>query len=82
MSLLLGNGDGTFQPLLPAGNRPGLPISLVAGDFTGDGLTRRRPSTLPGHVSMLLGNGDGTFQPPMFFAVGQSPNNSSTTNRS
>ena len=36
VSVLLGNGDGTFQaPRSPA--RPGGPYAIVAGDFNGDG---------------------------------------------
>ena len=36
MSVLLGNGDGTFQPQVTyaVGASPG---AIVAGDFTGDG---------------------------------------------
>ena len=38
VSVLLGNGDGTFQPQVTyaVGNDP---IAIVAGDFTGDGRT-------------------------------------------
>jgi hypothetical protein len=61
VSILLGNGDGTFQPHVdyPAGNGPG---SIAVGDFNGDGkqdLAIAGTSTL----SVLFGNGDGTFQP-------------------
>ena len=61
LSLLFGNGDGTFQP---ARAIPGYQaITLAAGGFqrgrhTGSGL---RPTPGPGS-SVLLGNGDGTFQ--------------------
>ncbi len=36
VSILLGNGDGTFQSAVnyPAGNDP---VAMVAGDFNGDG---------------------------------------------
>ena len=75
VSLLLGNGDGTFQPLLPAGNPAGAsPFSIVAGDFTGNGLTDVAAVDTGQDAAMLLGNGDGTFQPPLFSAVGQSAN--------
>ena len=38
MSVLLGNGDGTFQPQVTYAVGAG-PVALVAGDFTGDGRT-------------------------------------------
>jgi hypothetical protein len=68
VSVLLGNGDGTFQPAheYAAGASP---TYLVTGDFTGDGhldLAVANYDFLSGHggVEFLLGNGDGTFQPP------------------
>jgi hypothetical protein len=62
VSILLGNGDGTFTtaPAVPVtGMNAG---SIVTGDFNGDG----RPDfviTLPDNNALLvmLGNGDGTF---------------------
>ena len=36
MSVLLGNGDGTFQPQVTYTVGSG-PDAIVAGDFTGDG---------------------------------------------
>ena len=38
MSVLLGNGDGTFQPPVTDAVGPE-PDAIVAGDFTGDGRT-------------------------------------------
>ena len=38
VSVLLGNGDGTFQPQVTYAVGTG-PAALVAGDFTGDGRT-------------------------------------------
>src|SRR5262249_61329351 len=61
VSVLLGNGDGTFQPQVtyPVGLRP---ISIVASDFTGDGhLDLAVANFGDDTVSVLLGNGDGTF---------------------
>ena len=76
VSVLLGNGDGTFQPLAQAGNATGLsPISVVAGDFTGNGRTDLAVANGGDNtVSVLLGNSDGTFQPPITTAVGDYPN--------
>ena len=78
VSVLLGNGDGTFQParLFAAGSGPN---SVVVGDFNHDGKTDLAvadygPSTQRATtVSVLLGNGDGTFQPPLSFNAGTSP---------
>src|SRR5579871_2153060 len=64
VSVLLGNGDGTFQAAVtyPASQ---LSTSLIVGDFNGDGnldlVTVGYPAGVP-TVSVLLGNGDGTFQ--------------------
>jgi hypothetical protein len=62
ISILLGNGDGTFQPATsqPAG---GAVTFLAAGDFNGDGkLDLAVAYGSANTVSVLLGNGDGTFQ--------------------
>ena len=72
MSILLGNGDGTFQP--PVTYPVGPVSAMIAGEFTGDGHTDL--AFLDGFdntVFILLGNGDGTFQPPVAYAVGSSP---------
>ncbi len=63
ISILLGNGDGTFQP--PANYAVGSsPTSLVAADFNHDGnLDLAVANSLSDYVSILLGNGDGTFRP-------------------
>jgi FG-GAP-like repeat/Abnormal spindle-like microcephaly-assoc'd, ASPM-SPD-2-Hydin len=71
VSILLGNGDGTFQAHVDYAVGMG-PSSVVAADFNGDGILdlavrNQAPSN---SVSILLGNGDGTFQPAMNFATG------------
>jgi hypothetical protein len=73
VAILLGNGDGTFQP--PEYYDVGFgPTALVAADFTGNGtLDLAVANNSSDNVSILLGNGDGTFQPAVQYAVGQAP---------
>ena len=62
VSILLGNGNGTFQPAAtyPAGDQP---VSIVAADFNHDGnLDLAVANSLSTYLSILIGNGDGTFQ--------------------
>jgi len=69
VSILLGNGDGTFQPQMQfaVGSYP---ISEVVADFNGDGYPDLAVSNLDsGTISILLGNGDGTFQPAVNYPV-------------
>jgi CSLREA domain-containing protein len=76
VSLLLGYGNGTFVPESgPLGNPVGAaPDAIVAGDFTGDGLTDLAVTNDGSStVSVLLGNGDGTFAPQATYAVGMNP---------
>jgi hypothetical protein len=75
VSILLGNGEGTFQPAVPypVGNRPG---AVAVGDFNGDGkLDLAVANRFDGTVSLLLGNGDGMFTAASGspFAVGSIP---------
>ena len=61
VAVLLGNGDGTFQPavLSQGGEQQATPV--LAADFNGD----HKLDLVVGN-SVLLGNGDGTFQPPVY----------------
>ena len=69
VSLLLGNGDGTFQAAV---NYAAAGASSIAvGDFNGDG--KLDLAVASGGVSVLLGNGDGTFQAAKSFVVSGSP---------
>jgi hypothetical protein len=73
VSVLLGNGDGTFQTAqnFAAG---GVPVAVAVGDFNGDGkLDVAVANPLSNSVSVLLGNGDGTLQTAQNFAVGTNP---------
>ena len=64
VSVLLGNGDGTFQPAINS-TVTGTSISAVAGgDFNSDGMPDLALADYSsGNVAIVLGNGDGTFRP-------------------
>src|SRR5260370_31127796 len=73
VSVLLGNGDGSFQPAqnVEAGNAPRF---VAVADFDGDGrLDLAVANALSDDVSVLLGNGDGRFQPARNFPAGVAP---------
>ncbi|HEV2382043.1 MAG TPA: choice-of-anchor D domain-containing protein [Terriglobia bacterium] len=73
VSILLGNGDGTFQPHVDYATG-GLPVDLVTGDFNGDGFLDLATVNEDGQsVSILLGKGDGTFQAHVDYDVGALP---------
>jgi hypothetical protein len=71
--ILIGNGDGTFQP--PVEYIVGLePQNLAVGDFNGDGKPDLAISNLGSNtVSILLNNGDGTFKPHVDYPTGTYP---------
>jgi hypothetical protein len=74
-SVLLGNGDATFQTALDF-DIGGTPISVAVGDFNGDGkldLAVVTNPASPNQISILLGYGDGTFQAPVTYAAGSVP---------
>jgi Big-like domain-containing protein/VCBS repeat protein len=81
ISILLGNGDGTFQAqttILPSSFGA---LSIAVGDFNRDGNLDLavvipgdgQPGDGTGTVNILLGNGNGTFQPPQAYVVGTAP---------
>ena len=78
VSVLLGNGDGTFQtaetPSVQNGTTGTGPESVAVGDFNGDGnLDIATSNSGDNTVSVLLGNGDGSFQTAVVYPVGTYP---------
>jgi hypothetical protein len=74
VSVLLGNGDGTFQASINSAAGTASRPSVVVGDFNGDGkLDLALSAGDSGAVSVLLGNGDGTFQAPINYDAGTDP---------
>ena len=73
VSVLLGNGDGTFQTAVSynADNGPkSIAIDYLNGDTNLDLVVANAYSN---NVSVLLGYGDGTFQAPVNYAAGDYP---------
>ncbi len=73
VSVLLGNGDGTFGSQVEFGTGS-YPVAVAIADFNADGrpdlaVANRSSNT----VSVLLGNGDGTFQAKTDFSTGSVP---------
>jgi hypothetical protein len=81
VSILFGNGDGTFQAAKNVAIGKNC-TGIVAGDFDSDGnvdlvLVRPGDPTVndDGDVSIFLGNGDGTFRQGQVLTPGKNPSN-------
>jgi hypothetical protein len=73
VSVLLGNGNGTFQAAQAYGVGTGATAAAV-GDFNGDGfLDLAVANAADNTVSILLGNGNGTFQTSRSYDAGMNP---------
>ena len=83
IGVLLGNGDGVFQPALTygsGGTSSGLG-SVAIADVDGDGkpdmvvtnACGKDSNCTTGSLGVLLGNGDGTFRPAVTYGSGGYP---------
>ena len=74
ISVLLGNGDGTFQPKVNyAGCNVGKALQIVLADFNRDGVTDIAlgcSDGTNGGLVIILGSGDGTFKTPVYYPTG------------
>jgi hypothetical protein len=85
VGVLLGNGDGSFGPVLVYGTGGRLPTAVALGDLNNDGKRdivvsdyQTNGSDYTGRIAVLLGNGDGTFQPAATYLSGGVGTNSVT----
>src|SRR5205823_4989631 len=72
VGVLLGNGDGSFQPQRPFPVGKGL-YAVAVADANGDGRPDLVVANGVNSVSVLLGQGDGTFATQRTFAGGIGP---------
>jgi hypothetical protein len=88
MTILLGNGDGTFRlgahypsPQYPNGDgwqdatAVSNPENIVAADLTGNGILDVIESDYSSTVNVFMGNGDGTFKAAVSYNPGNYPRN-------
>jgi hypothetical protein len=79
VSILLGNGDGSFQAPVSYPSGGAVPDAIAVGHFDDDDdldlavVNAGLDNTKNGSVSILLGNGDGTFRAPQTYTVGIGP---------
>jgi hypothetical protein len=73
VGVLLGNGDGTFKPVVKYGSGDSHSYAVAVADVNGDGkldIVVLNTFDQPGTVGVLLGNDDGTFQPAVTYYTG------------
>jgi hypothetical protein len=73
VSVLLGNGDGTFSLASTFPTTAPNTRVLVTADFNGDGNLDLAAVNWDYSVNVFLGNGDGTFQSPRTLGTGMTP---------
>jgi hypothetical protein len=67
--LLLGNGDGSLQPVTLHGSGAPFAWDDAIADVDGDGNPDLLVANFSGSVGVLLGNGNGTFRTAQTYAV-------------
>ena len=73
VSVLLGQGDGTFQEQVLYAASPSGEF-IVSGDFNGDGhIDLVTSGQFANGIAVNLGRGDGTFAAPLLFGLGDAP---------
>jgi hypothetical protein len=60
LGVFLGNGDGTFQPVIPY-RQTISPAAMATGDFDGDGIVDLAVVDTRQQLTIYRGKGDGTF---------------------
>lgn len=75
ISVLIGNGDGTFAPAVSYPAPIGSATNAAAiGDFNGDGVPDVSVTNYDGNdVSVFIGKGDGTFKSPAQYPASINP---------
>lgn len=64
LTILLGNGDGTFKATAASPTVGLYPDAIIVGDYNGDGVPDLAVTSVDDNrVTVLLGKGDGTFIP-------------------
>jgi hypothetical protein len=71
--VLLGNGDGTFQPAKQFWSSTSLPMAIAAADFNHDGKLDLVVDLNPNGIAVMLGNSDGTFLSPVTYQTDELP---------
>jgi hypothetical protein len=64
LTILLGNGDGTFTAAASTPSTGSQPMAVAVGDFNADGIADLAVANSGSNsLTILLGNGDGSFTP-------------------
>jgi hypothetical protein len=75
VSVLLGNGDGTFQSPINLTTGYSSFYNVIVADYNGDGKLDVAAGDYNGGVNVFLGNGNGTLQSPLIFGAATAPAN-------